>query len=783
MNEKKSSAFFVKWIISLFLLLSGASALIYQVLWSRLLSLSIGSTSVSISIVLAAFFLGLGAGSYFAATLVKRFKNPLKIYLVAEVLIALSAIVLLPILLNLDYYITYLPITEAGIWLKFLIVMLLLFVPTFFIGTTFPLLMAVAIRHKSEIADRLAHFYAFNSAGAVAGALFSGIYLIPNFGLDGTLYIAAFFNLLIVLIALLFYKQLYLSQESLIEQSNERVKPNNRALVVLFATGAAAIATEVGWMKFLIVYTGSTIYGFSLILAMFLAGITIGSFLAKLPIFSKIDEQKSLFFGLIFLSLALVGARIGLGVFPEIYEQINSLNVNPFIYRWSKYLVMFLIILPATAIFGLLFPITLRYYSPEVKGVHLHVGRAYAINIVAGIFGSVVAGFWIIPHYSTDILLTVVALFILLSALIFIKTKYAAVLWSGLGSIVLFLSLYSTHIDYRQMINIALTRDSKIHSKSMKPIIHYLKEGHNGVIGLYGYQNYPCTIMLSNNGMNESWIDICNPANMLLSEFLLAEIPLLLNPDAKKAFILGYGGGTTVRAMGMSELESIDVVELEVAVLDALKSIYGGKLPTSSDERVNIEINDARNSLLFSKKDYDIIVSQPSHPWLMGASNIMNKNFFEITKSRLSEGGINGQWVPLFKIDVSTLRSIIKAYTSTFEYVVSFVNVSSRDFLMFGSNKPIIIDSEAINKRIEDPRLKAVFTQHNIENFEDLMGYFALTKEELVAISAEATMATDKNLLAETFYSRYYDEEDNSFDTLGFLQKHSSKHSTSDLKE
>lgn len=761
--------------VSFFLLLSGASALIYQVLWVRLLSLSIGSTSVSISIVLSAFFLGLGVGSYFAGGILKRFKNALNVYLFAEAGIALSAVAILPILLNLDYFISLLPIVEAGIWLRFFIVILLLLVPTFLIGATFPLLAAVAIRNKDEIGHKLAHFYAFNSIGAVIGALSSGLLLIPNFGLDGTLYIAASLNVFIVLIGIILYGRLsYAGKASLLLLSNEqdRVKPNNKALFVLFVTGCSAMATEVGWMKFLIVYTGNTIYGFSLILAMFIAGIAIGSFIAKLKIISKIDSEKLLFFGLILLALALLGARAGLGVFPEIYEQLNSLEVNEFVHRWSKYLVMFLLLLPSTALFGMLFPIALKCYSAEVETLGSYVGKAYALNIVAGIFGSIIAGFWIIPYFSTDILLTSFALFILFSSVFFVKSKSiknVTLFWGGFTSVILLINLFLPHIDYKEMINIVVERESRAYSNNKTTTIHYLKEGQTGIIGLLSNNAEPCIVKLFNNGLNESWVDVCNANNLLLSEFLLGEIPIILNPLAKKAFVVGYGGGTTLRALSMSELESIDAAELDYAVLDAVRVLYDGKLPTDNDKRVRVKLNDARNALLMSKERYDIIVSQPSHPWLNGASNIMNRDFFEIVKSRLSQNGIYGQWVPLFKIDVATLKSIIRAYTDTFTHVVSFVNVSTRDFLMFGSNEPIIINPEAIQKQILQSEASAIYERHNIKEPEDLMGYFALSKEQLVDISANSEPATDTNLLAETFYFRH-NIKDNNSDTLGFLK-------------
>ncbi|MCF6173359.1 MAG: fused MFS/spermidine synthase, partial [Campylobacteraceae bacterium] len=668
---------------------------------------------------------------------------------------------------------------EAGLGLRFFVVMILLFIPTFFIGTTFPLLMSVAIKQKNEIGLKLAYFYAINTAGAVVGVLLSGLILIPHFGLDGTLYIAASLNLFIVLVGFVLYKLSYFSSVFILKSyiaTQEPTRFNNKALIVLFVTGLSAMATEVGWMKYLIIYTGNTIYGFSLILAMFLTGVTIGSFMVRSQYLSKIDINKFLFFGLILLSIMLLVARIGLGEFPEIYEQLSIFKDNPFIYKWSKYFAMFLLLLPATALFGALFPIALKLYSNNIYSLYSHVGKAYAINIIAGILGSIIAGFWIIPYFSTDILLTAVALLVLVSSLLFIKDikiKKISYIWVGFSIVFILLSDKLTHIDYRSMIGIVLKQGipANVHINT-KTTTHYLKEGQTGVISIFSYDNKPCIMKLLNNGRNESWIDICDENNLLLNEFLLGEIPFLLNPLAKDAFVVGYGGGTTVKALAMNNLDSIDVVELDFAILDAVRTLYNNKLPTDSDKRVKVIVNDARNALLMSKKSYDIIVSQPSHPWLSGSSNIMNKDFFEIVKSRLSQGGINAQWVPLFKIDTATLKSIIKAYIDTFEYVISFVNIQTRDLLLFGSKQPIVFNYESIQKQMNHPKINKIFQRHNIQSPYDLIRYFALSRDQLVSITDSAEAANDTNLLAETYISRYYDVEGNSFDTLGFLKRY-----------
>jgi len=549
---------------------------------------------------------------------------------------------------------------------------------------------------------------------------------------------------------------------------------NNRALIVLFFTGFASIATEVGWMKYLIIYTSNTIYGFSFILSIFLAGLAIGSWFAKHRMISGSDPRKVLFAGLLLLGVMLVFARAGLSLFPEIYEQINMWEVNSFVLKWSKYLVMFLMLFPATFLFGMLFPVALRFYSSDIERLYEHVGRAYAVNIVAGIAGSIAAGFWLIPYFGTDVLLSVMAFVVLSASLVFItdiKSKKARL--APIGFIALFFpfSAYMPHIDYFSMIEMVVRRDNIHITKENRPRLHFIKEGKAGVISMVSYDSSPCIVKLWNNDMSESWIDVCDRENLLLGEFLLGQIPYLLNSSAKTAFVLGYGGGTTLRALSFNDLKRIDVAELEPAIVDASRSLFAGRLPMDNDPRVHIDFDDARNTLLMSRYKYDIIVSQASHPWLSGGANIMSRDFFEIAKSRLAPGGIYAQWAPLFKIDVSTLKSIIKAYTDTFEYVVSFADFYTQDLLLFGSSSPIVLDHEKIDGIISSPEIRAVLKRYNIENSYDLMRRFALTREELVLAAGSAEPATDVNLLTEVFSSRY-DENDksNSFDTRAFLQ-------------
>lgn len=763
-NNAKERILF--WVALTFLLLSGASALIYQVTWVRLLGLSIGATSISISIVLAAFFLGVGSGSYFAGAILNRFKNPLKLYIFAELFIAISAIILLPILLNLDSFIASFYWFGEIAFFKFFMVLLLLAVPTFFIGTTFHLIVALTIQKQKEIGEKIAKLYAVNTLGALFGVVGAGFLFIPFFGLANTIYIAAFINLFIAICGFLLKNFLVNNYEEKYEATTNNT--NQKALVVLFATGFASIATEVGWMKYLIIYTNATIYGFSMILGIFLAGIIIGSWFAKSRFISNKESEKVLLYGLFLLGIALILARSGLGSFAEINEYINNAGFSEFITRWSKYAAMLIMLFPATFLFGVLFPISLQLYCADINTLHKSVGKGYGINIIAGILGSIVAGFIIIPYFNTDTLLVLMAIFVALASFVFInKTNRLKV--GSFAIIFAALLIFSPSINYASMVNIVFSRSYKQHVDSSEHL-EFLKEGKSKVVAIFSDET-GCIKKITSNGMNESWVNLCNDSDLVLNEFMLGVIPYALSQNPKNAFVLGYGGGTTAKTMLFTNIKEIDLVELEPLVVEAMRAAYGGILPTDNNPRINITYNDARNTLITTKKEYDIIISHPSHPWLSGVGSILSKEFFEISKSKLTANGIHAQWVALFRLDKDTLKSILKTYTQTFEFAVGFVNYKTYELLLFGSQTPIVFDNTRIQKLFENPSISKVLNRHQIFTVADFLSYFLFSKEKLIQISKSGQICTDTNILTEVFFSKYKETNENNLKVVDFLKE------------
>ena len=763
-----------------FLVLSGIASLAYQVTWVRLLGLSMGSTSASISTVLAAFFLGMAIGSYLAERITRDRTNNLKPYIVLELLIGISGLALLPILLHLDGLLALFPAIGTQPSFKFFLALTLLSIPTLCMGATFPVMASILIRRHAEVGMRLSQLYSLNTAGAVLGAALTGFVFIPNWGLDGAIYIAVALNLAIVVAGS--YANRYWTLPAIEAPTvlaltdpvpaGEDGAYRRRALIVLAVTGFVSIATQVGWTKYLAIFTGTTIYGFAAILTVFLSGIAAGSWAIRSHLEKIHAPQLWMAIGLLLLGVALIATRVGLSALPLTYAAVNHLDTMPVLQHLSKYAIVFTLLFIPTFLLGALFPLNLKLYCGTLMAVRSRIGKAYSINTVASIFGAVFAGFWLIPHYGTDHLLTFMAVVILLLSLLFLPTlKQSALRFAIFGSVVaaLFAAWLAPHLSYPALIASVNYQWDLDAQKGKNPTFLFLKEGKAGVISLITYDNN--IAQLQNNGLKESLIHMHDPAQTTLVETLLGLIPYMLHENPQSAFVVGFGGGITTRALTLTDLKSIHVVELEPVVVEAIRHITPSGIPALRDPRVRLDINDARNTLLVEQTRYDLIVAQPSHPWLAGAANLFTRQFWEIVKLRLNESGVFGQWVNLFKMDATTLRSLFQAFYQVFPHGMSFANLKTGDLVLIGSKQPLTFDYERIARTLKQPRIRATLGAYNILAPADLLWYFALSRDEAIVAAGNARPNTDTNIISEVRLSALTAQPTGSEDPYAFLRR------------
>ncbi len=784
-------------LIFLFLIGSGTAAMIYQVIWIRLATLSMGATSLSLSIVIGAFFLGLGLGSFLSRYINHQKRSILTTYARLEITIAFSGLALLPVLLNLDYLIANVPLFSEIPALKFIVITLLLLIPTTAMGATLPLISTLLIQKRKTMGKHYAQVYSLNTFGAVLGALLCGFILVPLIGLDGAIYTAVLINMVIAFLAIsasqkgaLFSNgtpKMSTPENSLLSKLNSsypassHIKTSSpvvnqqkwKALGVLFITGFVSIATEIGWSKYLIIFTGSTIYGFSTLIAILLFAIATGSWVIRHYLDAIKEPSLWLGYALLTLSILLVYTYSGLSYIPALQTYLTHNDFSFATQNALKYLAIFALISPPSFLFGMLFPLALKLYTQTAERVQPDSSTAFGVNTIAGILGSMVAGFWLIPYFGTAVLLLGMAAIIAIVGALFLLSlslKKQSLIVLVLSVLTLVTLILSPHLSYKPLLIAYFNSQGKTNLTENQ--VTYIKEAKSGVIAIIDHGNQYSRLI--NNGLSEATIDHFNQNNIDLTASLLALLPYLLHSEPspqKNGFIIGFGGGISAYALTKTPIQSIKVVELEPAVIEAMKSIYPeGKVPALSDKRVTLEIQDARHVLLAQQKRYDMIISQPSHPWLSGASNLFTEEFFDIAKNRLKESGIYSQWVNLFKMDATTLKGIIKAFNNTFPYTSSFVIRRNEDLILIGSKQPIQPTYNMVASRLNEPRIQEILSQHKITKPEELAPYQGLNRYQMVNMTQDAESSTQMNIMTEIHLSQLGWQsptgEQNPFDLL-----------------
>ncbi len=718
-----------------------------------------GSTSASVSTVLAAFFLGLAGGSYLAERIVRDRSDSLAVYILLEAAIAACGIALLPLLLNLDQIMAALPRLGTLIAAKFAVTVALLCLPTLCMGATYPVLATILVRRQSEMGSRIGQLYALNTAGAVLGAAGSGFVLIPTVGLDGAVYVAAGLNLAVVMLALALTRRIDLppiheagglTRADAPESDARRGGVDRLALLVLFVTGLVSIATEVGWTKYLAIFTGATIYGFSAILSVFLIGIALGSWLMQRFIDGILRPASWLAAGLIALGASLLLARAGLAYLPLANEYIHAHSLGGYELHAFRYASVFIALIAPTLVFGALFPLSLQVYCGRVSRVRRRVGRGYALNTLGSILGAVGAGFWAIPTFGTDILLLVMALTVVFTAVpfLFVVEGRGSRLSLSVALLLLMISVaWWPAIDYRELLTSVRYRYDRSAQAGVSPTYLFLAEGNASIVSLITYDGL--TARLQSNGIQESSVRLRSGASPPRIDTILAYVPYFVHSDPSSAFSIGFGGGNTLNALTHTELESIRVVELEPAMVEAVGTLTNGQVPALSDPRVSIAFNDARNALLVEGRSYDIIVSQPSHPWTAGAGNLFTQRFFEIVKSRLNRNGVFAQWVNLFNMDANTLRAIFQAYYGVFAHGFVLAYPQSGDLILIGSAEPIRFDFDEIRSRMNRSPIREILASWGFTDATGWLWNFSLSRREALEAAGDIAPNTDTRILSE----------------------------------
>lgn len=766
--------------------------LVYEVVWTKLLTLTIGSTIYSITTVLVAFMGGLALGSFVAGKYEGRIKNTLRTYGLLEIAIGLYALsvpllvkAIVPIFSFLynNYYHDQFYVFSL---IRFAICALLLLVPTTLMGATLPILTSHFVRRGGLFARGLSVLYALNTFGAFMGTMVAGFILIPILGLKATILAGALTNIGIgiLVIAISKFRQSQGSVAEEAEQPSEKVEEiseesDGRAathpteklsslrmwaiLSCYGVSGFAAMVYQITWTRVLALSLGSSVYAFTMILSTFIAGLAFGAVVSgrvadkiKMPIFT-FGVLEALVGGAAQAIVPLFGILplIATGIFLKYSHFYSTLMV-------IEFFTIFGIVIIPTFLMGAIFPVVARIYRDNRAGIGKAVGVVYASNTVGAIFGSFVGGFVFIPflHLENSIAaasfmnFTAAAVLILLSEWRSIKPRLAC----AFLMIVIALSSVTLIPPWdKKVLTLGPFIYSPIYKKFYEKGFRQFKATLSELSELLMYED-SVDVTISVHRMNgilylkvNGKTDASDSTDMS-TQILCAQLPILIARDPKDVLVIGLASGVTLGSVLRHPVRSVDVVELSPAMKKAYKFFEHLNYKGLDDDRTNFFIGDGRSHLAFTDKTYDVIISEPSNPWISGQGNLFTYDFFESAKSKLRPGGVLLVWVQGYSMSLDNFKIVSKTLAEVFPKVIVWEPTGTgADYLFTAINDSSWegIDYRRFSERANIPEARKNLESIDMMGPEYLVAGAIFDEQTIKNWPGKEVLHTDDNLLLE----------------------------------
>jgi spermidine synthase len=756
------------WIF-LFFFISGATGLIYEVVWTRLLTLVMGNTHYSISTVLTAFMGGLALGSYAGGKVIDRRFNPLTAYALLEAGIGLYCL-LIPSLIDLAFplfkwvYINWGDsYTQASI-IRFIICVAILIIPATFMGATLPVLSKFVSRDEAHIGKDVGTLYSINTFGAVFGAWASAFIFMRLWGVQSTIWMTALLNLAISAVIFLVFKPPLKGSGSIeLESPLPPLDKKGKLILLSFAfSGMVALVYQIAWNRILSLLLGSSVYAFSLILTVFILGLALGtaSFSRLLHRFDDLMKVYGVTQIIIGISSLLIIPLFGTIPFVNRWIYENWGLQFEFIQMTNFLIILALLFIP-TFFMGAQFPLVIKMMAKKMETLGRHVGRIYACNTIGTIVGSFLAGFVLIPMLGMQFtLISGVFLNVLLGSAILMlgsRLNFNVKIYA-LPAVLMFCILTAK--------SMGSWDTSVISSGSFMPYrIADLKEAElkkNKILFFREGMHTTVTTELSVSGNIFLRVNGKTDASLALdmrTQLLSGYLPMLFHADPKSALVIGQGSGITLGAVEQFPVDEISLVEISPAVIDGSRYFDPFNHHALDDERVTLKLEDGRNHIALSDKTYDVIVSEPSNPWISGVGALFTVNFFELLKKRLNPGGVACIWVHT-NMSPDDFKSIIRSFSKEFPFVSMWESIAGDDYLLIGSEKEYGLFYERAMKYLSDATVGRDLHRIGINNVPDLLSLMIMSRKKLLEFSASAPLHTDDNSLLEFNAPKYVYKDD-----------------------
>ncbi len=776
-------------LVLFFFFLSGAVGLIYEIVWTRLLRLVMGNTVFSITTVLCAFMGGLALGSFLGGKIIDRRNDPLKIYALLVGTVGIYSLFLPGIIKATELF--YRPIyqnyhTSFYLFslLRFLFCGILLLLPTTLMGATLPVLTKFFVRASDRIARTVGKLYAVNTFGAVLGSFCAGFLLIPAWGVSRTIYFASLISIFICFFVYFLHYRMRPWQKEPAgrkpgigeEKTGLQIKPGPgqtvafsrnllRLLLIGYGlSGFAALIYEIAWTRILSLIIGSSVYAFSLMLTAFIFGLALGSI-----IFSRfIDRRRDLVLFLAIIEMIIgFSALMAVPLFGQlpvfIVKMILRFSHSFWLLQLAEFGLVFLLMLIPTTMMGAAFPLASRIYTQSVAVAGSSVGSVYAANTLGSILGAFISAFILLPWLGIQKTIMAAVLINIIIGCGFLgvsqtlSKRKKGIITTGviIVAIIVFRLFPSWSVElissgpYLYLTTMELSqsadRSVSVFEKTMKKLkVLYHKEGISTTVTVREDAQGHRYFLVNGKG------DASSSEDMPTQE-LLAHVPLLLHPYPRSVLVIGLASGVTLGSAGLYPVESLDCVEISPEAVEASHYFNHVNYEILKDPRVELIIEDGRNHLALTDKRYDVIISEPSNPWIAGISDLFTQEFFRLCRQRLNPKGIVCVWLHAYNIDDKAFRSIVYTFHTVFPYFSIWESSLGVDFLLIGSQETISLDYGTLLRRLQDEGISHDLKRISIKNAVDFLAHFVMDEKavETYTQAGDVRIHTDDNALVE----------------------------------
>jgi predicted membrane-bound spermidine synthase len=704
---------------------SGFAGLIYESIWTRYLGLFLGHAAYAQALVLAIFMGGMAIGAAIASRRSRRWARPLAAYAATEAAVGLLALVFHPLFQGVTgfAYDAVLPrlagSAAAVVAVKWTLSAALILPQSVLLGLTFPLMTAGTLRiYPQQPGKGVALLYFTNSLGAAIGVLVSGFYLVPTAGLPGTLAVAGLLNLAIAAAVLLLFRE---GRAAPVPTSAPASRAHLFFLAVALITGASSFLYEVAWIRMLSLVLGTSTHSLELMLSAFILGLALGGlFIQRI-----IEGLKSPARALSILQVAMGAlALVTLPLYAESFlamrwllERLPRSGQGYAVFQFASHAIALAIMLPATFCAGTTLPLITAQLLRKGGG-EPSIGAVYAANTIGAITAVFFAVHVGLPFLGLKGLLVLGGAIDLALGVALAWSSRARVGLAAAGIAAVAAALVAVHLDPYQMAS-GVYRTGKILDPGQSVVLEH-RDGKTATVSIVGHDDMTVLDIVT-NGKVDAAVRVAPDRPPTPDEpmmVLLGAIPLSLAPRARSAACVGFGAGITTQALLLNpHLERVDTVEIEEGMVRAAARFLPRNRLAYSDPRSHIAIDDAKTFFSTSARKYDLIVSEPSNPWVSGVAGLFSTEFYGRVRRQLNAGGLLAQWIQLYELDLPQVISVLKALEANFADYAAYAATNGDLIIVARNGGEIGLPDPSV---LRAPELARELARIGVRNLQDL---------------------------------------------------------------